>query len=428
MARAAAVAACALVAATAVGAAESAGGWSLSLDEALELALVRHPELGVAHAALQVERADSSAAGAAAHRPELGALFEQGGEDLGSGDDRTIEVGLTKQFEAAGQRSARKELAAARARAARSELDVRAQSVLLGVRAAFRRALLLEERLVRLSDLAALDRSVADAAEARVRDGSLTPFGGRMSRLDFVRAEAARLVTERELRQARLALATAIGADLGDSTRLEGTLAVDTLAIAETDAVAIALAARREAETLRLRVDERRAAHALTVREGRPNLSLGAGVVFEKQELAGLHDDGRLWRIEASVPLPLGSPNRAAQARAEAEVALAQAEAAGFETRTRLETIAAVRRFRDASTLYRLHRDLAPRVRDDLVLVREAYSDGRISLDTYLTEKGRLADAVRAELESADEYVAALDALESVSGVDLERLNAGGRP
>ena len=85
-----------------------------------------------------------------------------------------------------------------------------------------------------------------------------------------------------------------------------------------------------------------------------------------------------------------------------------------------------VRRFQDATSLYRIYLDRSTRVRQDLTLIREAYADGRISLDSYLTQKGRLVDTLLGQLEAADAYWDARGELESAVGLDLAHINAGG--
>ena len=60
--------------------------------------------------------------------------------------------------------------------------------------------------------------------------------------------------------------------------------------------------------------------------------------------------------------------------------------------------------------------------------MREAYADGRIALDSYLTQKGRLVDTLIAQLDAADAYWEARGALGSVVGLELSRINDGGAP
>ncbi|MBK8324872.1 MAG: hypothetical protein IPL06_19895 [Betaproteobacteria bacterium] len=60
------------------------------------------------------------------------------------------------------------------------------------------------------------------------------------------------------------------------------------------------------------------------------------------------------------------------------------------------------------------------------MLIHEAYVDGRISLDSYLTEKGRLVETLLGQLEAGDAYWDARGQLEAAVGLDLAHLNVGG--
>jgi cobalt-zinc-cadmium efflux system outer membrane protein len=426
--RALALGACALGIPLGAGARTIAGSdtLTLTLSDALARARAAHPELALARATWQVERADSAVAGGAGHRPELALGYERGGELLGWGEESSLDIDLSQELELGGKAGARRRASSARARTAEAELLAEDRRVELAVRAAFARALFLEERHVLLRDLAELDRRIAAAASARVKDGVLTPFMGRLLELDHVRSDSERITAAADLRQAHVELALAIGAELAEPLALAGDVTIDTLTVSEADAIAVALAARAESEVLRRRVEERRAAHALAESEASPNLTLGAGVSFEHEELAGIEEDDQRWRVGASMPLPFGRPDRAGRARAAAEVARAESVLSRDEARARLELLGALRRFEDAARRWQIERARTPLVRQDLELVQRAYADGRIGLDSYLTEKDRLSEALRSRLEAGRSYWDARAALEAAAGVPLETLNGGG--
>ena len=142
--------------------------------------------------------------------------------------------------------------------------------------------------------------------------------------------------------------------------------------------------------------------------------------------ITGARDTDHLWQARVSVPLPLLQKNQAGRARAAAQVTRSQADYDRYLLRTRLEVLGAVRRFEEATDLYRLYLERSTRVREDLALVRDAYADGRIALDSYLTQKGRLVDTLIGQLEAADAYWEARGALEAAVGLDLAHLNQGG--
>ena len=420
---------------------QAAAPESLTLSAALNLARARHPDLRVARAGLDVARADSLFARLPSFNPEIELQTSRGGQSLGSGTDGSLELGASQELELWGKRGARQSVATARSRTSAAELLAKLQEIESGVRARFERALFLQDRAQTFAELIELDRRVVRSTDARVRDGSITPLTGRLTGLDLLRIEALGRRTRSDYRQALVALGIAIGTELLDPIRLSGAIVADSLRAPEDSVVALALRRRQESDVFRRQIDERRAELHLAQREGRPNVTLGAGLAIERQAfsgddftgdpavvqgITGARDTDHLWRASVSVPLPLWQRNQAGRARALAEISRGQAEYDRFVSRTRLEVLATARRFEEAAGLYRLYLDRSVRVRQDLAMVRDAYADGRISLDSYLTQKGRLVDTLIGELEAADAYWEARGALESAVGLDLSHVNQGG--
>ena len=432
---------------TEVAAAPTAGdeNWlasnPLTLRAALDVALATHPDLRVAGQDLAVARSDSVFAGVPSFNPQLELQAARGGQSLGSGSEGTLEFGVSQELELWGKRGARQSAASARSRTSASEWSAIAQAIESDVRARFERALFLQDRLALADELADLDRRVVLATQARVRDGSITPVTGRLTELDLLRLEAQGRRARSDLRQALVALGLAIGIALPDSTRLVGDVEADSLSAPEDSVVAIALRVRGRGEVLRLQIAQRQAELQLAEREARPDLTLGLGLTRERRSfsgddftgdpaivggIAGASSTDNLWTARISAPLPFWQRNQAGRARASAEIGRSQAEYQRYRLRTQMETLGAVKRFEDAAGLYRLYLERSMRVRQDLVLIREAYSDGRISLDSYLTQKGRLVDTLLGQLEAGDAYWDARGQLEAAVGLDLAHINAGG--
>ena len=413
----------------------------LTLQAALDIALKAHPDLRIAAADLAVARADSVFARVRAFNPELDIQSSRGGQTLGAGSEATLDLGLSQELELSGKRGARQAVATSRSLTSAAEWRAKSQDIESEVRAQFERALFLQDRVSIVRQLADLDRRVVLATQARVRDGSITPVTGRLTELDLFRLDAHGLRTRSDLRQALLALGLAIGQELPDSTRLSGDVQPDSLQAPEDSVVAAALRVRGAGEVLRGRIAERKAELHLAEREARPNLTLGVGLTRDRRSISGSDFAGdpavirgitgasstdNLWTARLSAPLPLWQKNQAGRARASAEIGRSQAEYDRFRLRTQLEVLGAARKFADAAALYRLYLERSTRVRQDLVLIREAYADGRISLDSYLTQKGRLVDTLLGQLEAGDAYWDARGQLETAAGLDLVHLNAGG--
>ena len=413
----------------------------LTLPAAFERALRIHPDLRLAEANLAAARADSQFAKVSAFNPELQLQFSRGGTSLGSGSEGTLEFGISQEWEGWGKHDARQSLATARSRTSAAEWSAKVQEIESDIRARFERAFFLQDRVQTLDEIAELDRRVVRATQARVRDGSITPVTGRLTELDLLRIEAQGRRARADQRQALLALGLAIGDELPDSTRLAGEVQADTLQTPEDSLVAIAFHIRGEGEVSRRRIDERRAELALAEREARPNITVGAGLSRERRGFSaddfsgdpaivsginGVRSTDHLWTARISAPLPLRQKNQAGRARAAAEIVRSQSEYDRYRIHTRLDVLGAARRFEDAAGLYRLYLDRSTRVRQDLVLIREAYADGRITLDSYITQKGRLVDTLIGQLEAGEAYWDARGQLEAAVGLDLDHLNAGG--
>ena len=413
----------------------------LTLSAALGIARRIHPDLRVAGANLAILRADSAYARVPALNPVVDLQTARGGQTLGSGSEATLGLGVSQELELWGKRGARQSVTTARSRTGAAEWSLKLQEIESDVRARFERAHFLQDRLETLEALANLDRRVVAAAQARVRDGSMTPVTGRLTELDLLRLVAQGHRARADLRQALITLSLSIGQELPDSTRLSGALQADSLEAPEELVVALAMSIRGTGEVLRRQIAERQADLQLAQREARPGLTLGLGLTKERRSfskdnftgdpaivggIAGAQSTDNLWTARVSAPLPLWQRNQAARARASAEIVRSQAEYDRYRLRTQLEVRGAVLRFQDATALYRLYLDRSTRVRQDLVLIREAYADGRISLDSYLTQKARLVDTLLGQLEAAEAYWDARGELESAVGLDLAHLNAGG--
>lgn len=413
---------------------------TLTLQTALGIALASHPDLRVAMADLTAARADSTFASLPAFNPLVELNTARGGSSLGAGSEGTLDIGVSQELELWGKRAARQSVATSRSQTSAAELRAKRQDIESDVRARFEQALFLQDRLALAGELADLDRRVVLATQARVRDGSITPVTGRLTELDLLRLEARGRSARSDLRQALAALGLAIGRAIPDSIRLSGELQADSLAAPEDSVLAIALRMRVVGDVLRRQVAERQSELRQAELAGRPNLTVGFGLTRDRRSfshgdfsgdptivggIAGVTSTDNLWTARISAPLPLWQKNQAGRAQASAEVGRSEAEYARYLLRTQIEVLAAARRFEDAAGLYSLYLERSSSVRRDLVLIHEAYADGRISLDSYLMQKGRLVDTLLGQLEAGDAYWDARGQLEAAVGLDLDHLNAG---
>jgi outer membrane protein TolC len=137
----------------------------------------------------------------------------------------------------------------------------------------------------------------------------------------------------------------ALGAAVPETLRLSGTVEIDSLRLSDDAVVTRAIQDRRQREVLLRNIEERHAERRLADVEGRPNVTVGAGLSRERQALRGddftgdpsvvggiigARDTDYLWRAGISVPIPLWQQNQGPRARAAAEVRLAEVEYDGL--------------------------------------------------------------------------------------------------
>ncbi len=413
----------------------------LAVSAAQEFARQHHPDLQMSLADVEITRADSFAATIRPFNPELELSLSRGGESLTSREEGSVAVSVSQEFDPWRKGRSRRALAAARLRTAEAQLALRQQQLESQVRSRFQKALFLQNRVQLLASLAQQEQKIVAATQSRVREESVTPLTGRLTELDWVRIEKELLVAQGDSRQAVLALAAATGGIPPEGIQLVGTFEPDSLGVGEDSLVAMAVVNRRDSKALEERVADRQAELRFARVDGRPNVRLSAGISRERSGFRGSDftgDPAVIGGIDAleaidhhfearvSVPLPLWQRNQGSQARAVAEVNQAQTALLRSSFDIEVEVRAAARAFDDALRLYRLYSRRAERTRSDLALVRGAYADGRISLDSYLTQKGRLVDTLLDQLEAEDRYWETRGRVEVATGADFATLVRGG--
>lgn len=306
---------------------------ALTLEQALSLALGRHPDVLAARSEVLAAEAARLSAGA---RPAPTVEFGQ--EDTRP-ETRSTTLQLARPFELGGKRKARLDVAERGHEAALARQSLRRTQLRAEVVAAFVDALVAQERL-RLAE-AALDiaRSGSDAASRRVAAGKVSPIEETRARVALagVRAEQAQARGElaaalRGLR-ALLGLPDPIERVVGDivlpsamsqQALLERVTRAPALRVAQLDAERLAAIARLE-RTRRV-----------------PDVTVGVGA----------RRNGELGRTQAlltvSIPIPVADAWRGAELEALRRQDQARFEAEAAELRLRADASRAHERLQAA--------------------------------------------------------------------------------
>ncbi len=354
---------------------------TLSLDQALEMARVRSPELKAAR--LQTQAAGEAARAAGRWKnPEIEFEAEGIGGDLDGFDDTEYTLALRQTFERGGKRKqgravAEKSIAAAFQAEAAKELALLAE-----VRLAFIDAAALQEADKARAAQEQLAAEFVQAAQERFDAGGASELELLEAELSRTETAMARLRNASALESARIRLASLIGIPEDDMGRL--TADYYELPALETRTLPDAHPALRQ---LAAEAEVKRAEAALAGAADAADITLGAGVRYDAA------DDVNSFLIGASFPLNFVRSGRAARAAAlmQAEAMTAEGEALRRQLQQELSVL--VSAYAGAKREAEMTRDeLIPKAERAYALSKSGYDAGRFSWMERIAAQQHLAE------------------------------------
>jgi len=273
---------------------------SATLDEAVEYTLRQNPDLrslrleeDVAKAQLQKARLPLIA------NPSL----ETGVVAKGKGGDvqRTFidyGLGLSQEFEIAGQRGFRIDVAEKEIQRVGLEIRDRERLIASEVRSAFVKALAFKRRVELRRETVRLKEELLEFTRIKLRAGDVSGLEVNVAELELARSRTEFLAAEREYKESILTLQDIMGAKPDIYFEIEGELLIDIPVTPDKeDLKKTALANRPDLKSSAVEAERTRSAIDLTKREAFPNVTVSA--FYERDELRNTGG------LRFSVPLPL---------------------------------------------------------------------------------------------------------------------------
>jgi cobalt-zinc-cadmium efflux system outer membrane protein len=389
--------------APAAGAQEDGAPRRITLEEALQTAFEKSPELAARRAEVEEARGRALTARTYPYNPEIAATGARRSAPGTQSTDRGLEV--SQEIEIGGQRRRRAEVAEASLAAAEARFR-RDQRLLAGrVAAAFAEALRARELLrIDEADLT-LAESLLRIEERRLEAGKATQIELNLARAAVGRSRRLVELARGEALQARVALAEVIGLGaaappepMGD---LPGLLAMAPAPPPLPDLVRAALENRDDLAASERRQEAARAEIALEKSLAVPNLVARA---FQDRE-AGTDD---IAGVGVQVAVPLFNRNRGRIAEAAAAAQRVAAETAATRLAIEREVAAAFARYEAANAAARgLGEQVIGSLEENLGLLQRALDAGKISrTELFLLRR----EFVESQREYLDALVEALQA------------------
>lgn len=390
------------------------GAAPVTVDEAISAALDRNASILALRAELEGLRAQVRGASRLMRsNPEIAGAY---GPRRSSGEESTndLEVSLSQELEIFGQRSARRDAAAATFAAAEGRLESRRVEVAAEVRTAFARALADEQRLAVADESLALAKEELEAAEQRLRSGATSRMEVNAAHAAVGRAarERAAAVQRRSAAYGRLVVLT--GVDPGEPLQLAGELAEGAPGESGLDGdLERALERRPDLAAARREVDAARAEALLAARSALPTPRVGVSYVEEGDP----RGSARILQGTLAFDLPVFDRNQEERGAASARERQAALALAALTRAARGEVALALARLEAAIDATRAWTGgPLEAVAENMRLVDEAYRAGKVDFFQLLLIR-------RETLEARNGYV---DALEELHAAKAELLRATG--
>ena len=388
---------------------------SLTLDEALRLALQDNPDYLAVTQRLDVAEADVRTASTYPWNPELEL---EGPGSLSRGSLGRYEARLSQEVEWAGQMGLRTRAAEFGSTAAGGEVRNSARELVREVEVAYANLIAARSRRAVAEDIRLLNERLRNAVGVQLTEGEVSVLQANLVEIESGRARARVLEEERRVRTAEIELAHILGLPAGTAIAPrdgEDAPPPEADQLSETDLLAEAILRRPDLEAAEAAVARSRALDRLATREALPNLRL-QGIAEREAPGAELR-----WGLGLSISVPLFDRNQGLRTRRDAELRASSLRHEGALLRVEAEVRDALQVYRAVAEELRIYEtavfEPATRNQD---LLEAAYTEGKLDLEALLLLRNQLLDAELGYWATWARHREAWAALRAATGANLE--------
>ena len=370
---------------------------TITIEEAVRLALARHTGVLAAQADIAVARGELISAHALALNPSIVGSI---GPAVGPDTTRSrFQFGVAQPIELGGKRTWRKRGAELRVDAAVARGSRQRAVIAWNARRTFYLALIANERAATAAEADSVGAALRAAAVDRLALGAGTQLELNVATAPYARDRRLRLDAERQLASALFEFRVAIGANVVDSVVPTGSVPRFNEFLAPVDSL-LGLAIRRRPDLAAVRAE--RGATEASVRFAR-------ALVWPDPEVGlttGREEDLRVTQFTVSFPFPLWNRGRGNVAATSAMLDRSRIAEDSARRAIELEVRDAHQGFaRAIASREAFDAEVIDRLTENLVLADESFRAGKISLFSFNTIRRDLVDARLAYLDALAETV-----------------------
>ena len=390
--------------------------YPLTVEETVQRALAHNPDL-------QALRLEEEAANGRLEKALLLLINNPTVEGNVSKKDRPDEEGdgkftnygfkLSQEFEIAGQRGARIDVAENELARVKSEIKDKERVLISDVKDAFTKVLALKKKSGLAREVVQLNEELLGYTKIKFQAGESSGLDVNLSEVELSKAKKELLLSEREYREALLALQGLLGLSPDMSFAVQGDLPSESPVLPDKEVLKAALSRRPDAKASAFEVEKTLSALKLATKGASPNITLSG--FYDRDERRNAVG------IEMSIPLPLFD-----RKQAEKKEAYAKAEGAKIKSEGLKKTIEreVEQVFNDLSTaieeLSIFKKEIIAKAAENLNLLNLAFKEGKIGFfEVRLAQKDTI-EAQFAYIEAQTKTQRALIALEKTMGGALK--------
>jgi cobalt-zinc-cadmium efflux system outer membrane protein len=341
-------------------------------------------------------------------------------------------------IELGGKRGKRLEVARLELERAQAELAFRERQLQADIKSQYAEALAAVENLRAVEQLWQLNENMLRLTQVRLSEGDVPKLDVNLVRVEVNRLRAQQLQLENRVRAALLSLRTLAGMDADQAIKLRGELQAPPLEATLEGTQALALQNRADLKAARLAEDTAEAEIRLAKAQAVPDVTPffgyrhehsifgpdSLGRAFKSTGLipgASLSDVDRFLSFGVSVQLPFFNRNQGAIQQAVGALAQARHTREFVELVVKRDVAIAMSRYQSARESVELfQKEILPRGRENLQIIRAAYTLGDQPIFEVIAEQRRYIESQNQSVEALKEYYQSQVELERAIGQPLK--------
>lgn len=389
---------------------------AMTLNEAVETALKNNPEIqavrleeGAAQGRLdqagQLLRSNPIIEGSVSRKNTL----PDGGEKV-----KNYGLRLSQEFELAGQRGLRVDVARNGREKALQDIRDEERVLIAAVKDAFARSLAAKRKIELAEEALKLQEELVASAAVKFQTGDISALEQNLADVELGKARRERMLAERERREALLGMQELLGLKPSAGFSVEGELPSEAPVIPDKGKITEAAALQRpDVQSAAAEVQQAKSAMKLAGREALPSMTVSG--FYNKDDR--LNEAG----VMLSFPLPFFDRKQADRKEAAAKAGQALIKQASLERVIEGEIEAAHANLAAAAEeLSLFKKDVLGKAMENLGLMNLAFKEGKFGFfEVRLAQKDTI-DAQFAYLESQVRLQLALNAWEKATGGSLK--------